>query len=288
MDIREKRVAENTTIGFDFSAELGTSEQIASATATASNGLNASAAVIGANNTQVSSMVSNGTAGNYYSVTIKATTNAGNIIERLFFIRVVADTVPSAANANAALVRLDEAKNYIGKTTDEDTAIIELLIDAISKDFNAYTGRNLARANYANEEYDGNGKQIMYLRNYPVSGNMTIIEDDITLTAGNDNDYLCYNNEGRLHRVNKTWYYGAKKILVTYTAGYNCTSGTITLPHDLRLAALKQIAFEFSRYQKKDWGLDSITYPDGTVARQQIGLLRDVELVLDRYRRYTL
>jgi hypothetical protein len=288
-DIREKRTAENLYIGFDFSAELGSGEQIASANITCSNGLNSSGSpVLSANNTQASQMIYGGTTGTYYAVTIKVTTNSGNILQRDFIIRVVSDTIPSAANTGTALVRLDEAKGYIGKVTDEDTAIIDQLIDSVSRQFNVYTDRALVTANYANETYDGNGKQVMWLKNYPITGNMTVYEYDILLTAGNDNDYLCYNNEGRLYRVNRTWYFGPKMIQVTYTAGYNATTGNITLPADIRLAALKQIAFEFGRYSRKDLGLDSVTYPDGSIARTQSGLLKEVEEVLDGYRRYTL
>jgi hypothetical protein len=288
-DIREKRVNEYYPVGFDFSAELGTNEEIASANVTCSNGLNSSGTpTISANNTQVSQYIYGGGAGNYYSVTIKATTNANNVFEKMFIIRVVSDTLPSAANTAIALIRLDEAKGYIGKVTDEDTAIIDQLINSVSIMFNVYTDRALANTAYANEEYDGNGKEVMWLKNYPITGNMTIYEDDILLTAGNDNDYLCYNNTGKLMRVNKTWYYGYKKILVTYNAGYVCTGNNITLPADIRYAALQQIAYEFERYLRKDWGLDSITYPDGSRSRMQTGLLKDVTDVLDKYRRRNL
>jgi hypothetical protein len=288
LEILEKRAGENQYVGFDFSSRLGTGEQIVSANVTCSNGLNSTGLpVLSANNTQVSQLIYAGTVG-YYGVTFSVVTNAGNTKIHTYIIRLVTDTLPSAANANISLVRLDEAKGFIRKTTDEDTAIIDQLIDSVSGQFNAYWDGTIASTNYANEAYDGNGKQVMYLRNYPVTGNMTISENDVALTAGNDNDYLCYNSTGRLYRVNRVWYAGPKTVLVTYTAGYNCTTGNITLPSDIRLAALKQIAFEFGRYSRGDLGLDSVTYPDGSIARTQSGLLAEVKEVLDRYRRYTL
>jgi len=291
LPIREMKVSEKYAVGFDFSADLGTGENIASANVTCSNGLDASGNYsLGANNTQVSQMVlaNNATVGNYYGVTIKATTNAGSILTKVFIIRVISDTLPSAANTTLALVRLDEAKGFIGKVTDEDTAIIEQLIESVGGMFNGYTGRTLVSANYANETYDGNGKQVMWLNNYPVTGNMTVTENDTALTAGNLNDYLCYNSTGRLYRCNNVWYTGAKQVQVTYTAGYVCTGNNVTLPVDIRLEALVQIAEEFSRYQRKDWGIDSISYPDGSRSRTQTGLLDRVKKVLDKYRRYTL
>jgi hypothetical protein len=228
------------------------------------------------------------TAVGYYTITYTGTTDGGNIKKKVYLIRVVSDVAPSAANANAALVRLDEAKAVIGKATDEDTAIIEMIIDGVSAEFNAYTGRTLATATYTNECYDGDGMRWLYLKNYPVTGNMTVTEDDIALTAGNENDYLAYNTEGRLYRVDNTWYFGPKTIQVTYTAGYNCTSGTPTLPHDIKWAALRQIAYEFGRFSRKDDGLDSVTYPDGSKSMMQEGLLKSVTKVLDGYKRYTI
>ena len=291
LPIREMKVTEKYAVGFDFSADLGTGENIASANVTCTNGLDASGNYsISANNTQVSQMIlaNNATVGNYYGVTIKATTNAGAILTKVFIIRIVSDTLPSAANTTLALVRLDEAKGFIGKVTDEDTAIIEQLIESVGGMFNGYTGRTLVSANYANETYDGNGKQVMWLNNYPVTGNMTVTENDTALTAGNDYDYLCYNSTGMLYRCNNVWYTGAKQVQVTYTAGYVCTGNNVTLPADIRLAALQQVAYEFSRFSRHDQGLDAITYPDGSVSRTQTGLLKEVRDVLDRHRRYTL
>jgi len=195
---------------------------------------------------------------------------------------------PASANAAVSLVRLDEAKSAIGKVSDEDTAMIEQIIESVSLMFNAYTDRTLANTAYANEVYDGNGEIVMYLKNYPVTGNMTVTENDTALTAGNENDYLCYNNSGKLVRVNGLWYAGAKQVQVTYNAGYVCTGNNITLPADIRLAALKQINYEFQRYQKKDAGEITRSMESGSVSTTQEGLLKDVTKVLDRYRRLTL
>jgi hypothetical protein len=286
------RIGEKETVAFDWADDLAASEKFTSASANLDSGLsaNGNATIGGNNNTQISQQftVANNTADGYYKITITGTTDGGNVKKRIFYIRVVSDTAPAAANTSIALVRLDEVEAYIGKTTDEDTAILDQLIDGISRQFNSYTDRTLAVATYTNECYDGNGREVMYLHNYPLTGNLAVVEDDIALTAGNENDYVSYNNEGKLVRVNKTWYEGYKMIQVTYTAGYTCLSGNITLPADLRLAALKQIAYDFSRYTRKDLGVDSVTYPDGSISRTQSGLLDEVKQVLDQYRRITL
>jgi hypothetical protein len=290
MDIREKRASEKHPVGFDFAPDLTGTEHFHSATVVCSTGLTAEGLPIiaGNNNTQITQIISGGTAGSYYTVTITGTTDTGNVFEKVFIVRVVSDVAPAAANANTALVRLDEVKGYLGKVTDEDTWLIEQLIDAIGVRFNSYTDRHLITATYTNECYDGTGLETLRLKNYPILANLAVVEDDVALTQGNENDYLSYNTEGQLVRVNKGWYAGNKTIQVTHTSGYNATNGTITLPVEIRLAAMKQIGFEFTRFQKKDWGGDSISYPDGSVTVTQEGLLKDVRQVLDGYRRYTL
>jgi len=291
-DIREMRIGERETISYDFAPDLAANEYFSSANIICANGLsaNGSPAIGGNNNTQISQAftVAANTADGYYTLTFTGTTDGGNIKKKVYLIRVVADVSPAAANANIALVRLDEAKSYVGKTTDEDTAVLERIVDSVSQQFNRYTGRTLASATYTNQTYDGDGMHWLYLKNYPITANLAVVEDDIALVAGNNNDYLPYNDEGRLYRVDDVWYFGPRTIQVTYTAGYNCTSGNITLPYDLRLAALSQIAYEFNRYQRKDWGMDSVSYPDGSRSMMQEGLLKDVKAILDGYKRYTI
>ena len=292
-DIREMRIGEKETIGIDFAPDLASNEYFVSANVVCANGLssNGSPVIGGNNNTQISQAftVGNNTTANYYTVTFTGTTDGGNIKKKVYYIRVVVDETPKPIGVYG-LVTLSEVKRYLGKTTDEDSPILERIIDNVSREFNAYTDRTLVAFSHTNIYFDGNGKEIMWLPNYPViSGNNTAIyEDGTLLTEGANNDYLMYADTGELYRVNNTWYYGPKKIKITYIAGYVCTGANSTLPEDLRMAALKQIAYEFSHYQRKDWGQDSITYPDGSRSMTQQGLLKDVQVVLDAYRRYVI
>jgi len=69
-------------------------------------------------------------------------------------------------------------------------------------------------------------------------------------------------------------------IKVQYDGGYTPD----TLPKDLRRAILQQIAYEFRR--RKDPGLTSVTFPDGSINKFSINeFLPSVEKILDRYRR---
>jgi len=291
-DIREMRIGEKETVSFDFQPDLANNEYFTTATAALDTGLsaNGTATIGGANNTQISQQftVANNTADGYYKLTITGTTDGGNIKKRTWLIRVVTYAAPTTANANTALVGLYEAKAYVGKLTDEDDGTIEIVIDSVSNMFDGYTNRNLAYATYTNEVYDGTGKAVFWLRNYPVSGNMTVTENDETLTAGNENDYLCYNSTGKMARMNDTWYYGPKQIQVSYNAGYVVSGNNANLPADIKLAALKQVQYEFSRYMKKDAGETTRSLESGMVTTTQEGLLKDVTLVLDKYKRYEI
>lgn len=292
-DIRIMRVGERETLGFDFAPDMSSNaEYFTSATATCATGLtaNGSAVISGNNNTYISQAFTVGanTAGNYYAVTLNGTTDGGNKKTKVYLVRVITDVTPTGANAAYALVRLDEAMGYIGKTSDEDSWLLDQLIEGVGVEFNAYTGRNLVTATYTNEVYDSIGGTTLWLKNYPIISGLAVTEDNTTLTLGANNDYISYNDEGKLVRVDDVWYAGNQTIQVTHTSGYNATTGNITLPPAIRVAALKQIGYEFGRFKKKDWGESSHSEGDASVSTTQEGLLPDVKVVLDRYRRYTL
>lgn len=281
--VREKRTNEDYKVGYDFHLELK-DETIATITSTVETGLTKEGDP-GHDTINGWQRISGGTAGSYYLVTLKITGSGGSVYEKPFIVRVVSDAKPIAISGSA-LVSLADAKNYIGKMTDEDTPIIEAIINGVSAEFDSRTDRTLVKTAYTSLLLDGNGDRVLYLPNWPIVTVTSIYEDDILLVEGSTADYLIYNAEGYVRRIYSVWAKGYKNIKLTYEAGYACLSGTITLPADLKLKALKQVAHEFTRYQNKDWGLDSITFQDGSISKQQVALLKDVEETLWRYRRF--
>jgi hypothetical protein len=72
-------------------------------------------------------------------------------------------------------------------------------------------------------------------------------------------------------------------VKVKYDGGYDADS----LPSDLKMAILTQAGYRFRR--RKDPGLSSVTYPDGSVNKYMTKQwLSEVEAVLDKYRRIFL
>lgn len=191
-----------------------------------------------------------------------------------------------------ALVTVAAAKAYCGIETAITTwdSILETLIDGVSEAFNRSCDRTLAKATYTGAYLDGPGTRELVLPNFPVISITSVEEDDLALTEGDEYDYLLYAESGILWRVGGDWLLGPKTVKITYTAGYIAIPGageTESIPADLKLAALQQVAAEWQAIKNKSWGKLSDSGPDGaSITRFESGqFLREVRQVLERYRR---
>ena len=181
-----------------------------------------------------------------------------------------------------SLVTLSEIKSYLGieeKSMTFDSVLV-ILSAAVQKSFDRETSRTLLRQTYSNLAIDGTGQTILWLPNWPIHTISSIYEDDESLEEGTD--FVTYYNIGKLVRINRAWSEGNQNIVVTYSAGY----GDDEIPDDLKLACLKQVAFEWKIQKGSLWGEASRTYPDGAITTYSTGqLLPDVREVLERYKR---
>ena len=116
--------------------------------------------------------------------------------------------------------------------------IIPLIDDAIRE----YVGYDVDYATHT-ETFSGNQTKELFLEQRPVIAVTSIVEDGNTLTYGNQEDFLWYNN-GRIRRIGSRWSFAyPDNITVTYTAGYDTGGGTgITLPNAFKYVSARASA----------------------------------------------
>jgi hypothetical protein len=185
-----------------------------------------------------------------------------------------------------ALVTISDAKGILKKTDDQDLTFLEALIDGVSVHFNGETGRTLMSATYTAEKFDGSGWADFWLPNYPVTALTSVYENDALLIV--DTDYYAYLSEGRLRRTAAGWpgEFGLwsalpKAIKITYTAGYSA----LTIPSDLKLAALIQISQGWDKFLHKSWGQSTRSIAGQSVSFEENDAF--VSRILEKYKRQT-
>jgi hypothetical protein len=143
-------------------------------------------------------------------------------------------------------------------------------------------------------EYHDGGGQYLFLKGLPVSEIDSIYGSDTwEWEEGNliPLDYYQLLPAGMVAYRYGPWPYGPKALKVIYTGGYNSPpaegeeepEGYTPIPADLEMAVRSQVAYDFKR--RKDIGLESISFPDGSIQKVNSGeFLLSVKSVLDRYR----
>jgi len=182
------------------------------------------------------------------------------------------------AVAAASWITLAQLKVYAGITTTDATrdTMLEGIIDSVSVELCRFVGREISKTTYTAVYLDGNGEKDLLLPHYPVVSITSLAENSVSLTEGLTYDYLLYAAEGRLHRIYGGWLNWPKILLITYVAGYVVQgatpgAGETALPLDLKMACQMQCAFEWKKSQQKNWGIASITTPDGSISKNETG-----------------
>jgi len=182
-----------------------------------------------------------------------------------------------------ALVSLSDARIHCAIDTGDMTynADLENLINSVSAFFNLYTNRHLLSISHT-EYYDGDGSNVQYLNNYPITA-VTSLYIDANHSYGSNSlidksEYIVYEDIGKIVLLNGVFDKGAQSVKIVYTAGYT------SVPHDLRQACLDQIKFQFLRWKNNREGILSVTLEGQSVSMVEVkDLLPSVRIVLDRY-----
>lgn len=128
-------------------------------------------------------------------------------------------------------------------------------------------------------QYWDGGRKTLYF-DYVNVRDCVVTDDDVELVQGRDEDYVIYPERGFMKSVADEFTEGARIIKAVYNGGY----GEDDLPMELRSKLIKQVKHEFRR--RKDSGLTSVSYPDGSVSKFVIDdFLSDVKRTLNKKRR---
>jgi hypothetical protein len=191
------------------------------------------------------------------------------------------------------LTTLAKVKTLLELTETDWDGLINELIGAVSERCASYCNRDFE--NKSRVEYHDGGGRYLYLMGLPVVGSITSIygSDTWEWASGdliNADDYFLHAS-GMVGYRYGAWPYGPKALKVTYTGGYGSffegegspPEGYNPPPDGLEMAARTQVAYDFNR--RKDVGLESVSFPDGTIQKVSSGeFLPSVKAVLNRYR----
>ncbi|GAH46959.1 unnamed protein product, partial [marine sediment metagenome] len=120
-----------------------------------------------------------------------------------------------------ALVTLARQKIYLKEEETTHDTILEMLINGVSSFFDLFAERTTLREQvYTNLLLDGNGKNRLYVPDFPINAISALTESDVALTE--DTDFYVYSrhNQGYLKRNEGLWLVGQKNIDLSYSAGF--------------------------------------------------------------------
>lgn len=190
------------------------------------------------------------------------------------------------------MITLPDAKTYLQITGSADDALLQMYIDDITAEFEAYTDNVFVLATFSNVEIDtlDQNREII-LDAFPVS-NVTASNNGTALV--NNSDYFVSEDSGAIY-LEFTPPRSVDDIVVGYTAGYEVTATSSDVPQDLQALArqaLKRL-YEINTAAKKGKGdlkskkLDafSVTYGGENVTNITRTIFDNNKVILNKYMR---
>jgi hypothetical protein len=180
------------------------------------------------------------------------------------------------------IITTAEYKTYIGETTTDQDAVLDVIIPAVQDDLEKECGRKFDEATYTDEAYDGKGQDRIWLKNIPVTALTAVktIDSNGTSTTLATTEYRLSGDMGRLTRLSSSlndW--GERSILggssgpvfpdedsnvlVSYTGGY----GSGAVPAGLKLLMYTLVDSAMDR-RGEDWSLAQSG--DGVIQRSNM------------------
>lgn len=190
------------------------------------------------------------------------------------------------------MITLADAKTYLQITGSDQDALLQMYIDDITAEFEAYTDNIFVLATFSDLKVDTLDQQKeIILDAFPVS-NVTASNNGTVLE--NNSDFFVSLDSGAIY-LEFTPPRSVDDIVVGYTAGYEVTATSSDVPRDLQALArqaLKRV-YEINTPAKKGKGdvkskkLDtfSVTYGGGNVTNITKTIFDDNKIILNKYSR---
>ncbi len=182
-----------------------------------------------------------------------------------------------------ALVSLAEAKTFLKISASSEDSVIEDFINRASIWANDYTGRRLkSRSN--SDVYDGDGSDILLLRDYPLVSITDLRIDDGSYSGAppqtTSDDYTLNLPSGLIKLKNGVLFVkGFQNVDITYTAGYT------TAPETVKEAVLLYVGHLYRRqYADQKFGVQSETVGDRTTTYGSDDIIPKAKSLLNPYR----
>lgn len=185
----------------------------------------------------------------------------------------------------ATFVTVAEAKSHIDETSTTWDTVIESLINEVTFYAMNYCGgrRFIAPSSDLVELYDiEQGQRKIFLNSWPIKSITSVSYssgpyNSPTWTAYNAaTDFIQDARRGVLHFASLP--FGLQNIQITYKGGYD---GASNVPHDLKLAIIKEVAKEFNK--RKSQGIQNESIGGGSITWEKVEPLNSI---LDNYRRF--
>jgi len=184
-----------------------------------------------------------------------------------------------------ALTTLDDVLKYrlgngeVLKTTPDQNDVLKSIIDSISTSIEKYCSRTFLSTSYT-EYYNGDGRSILYLKNYPIISITSIHEDDNWVwdssTLISTSYYRTFDDLGIIFKDGTRLDTGRLNIKVVYVAGFT------TIPSDIQNVAIVESIRMFDNM--KTLNLSSRSENNSTTSYIIDGFLPKSKSVLNLYK----
>ena len=180
-----------------------------------------------------------------------------------------------------ALTSWETVQGFAG-AKDEDMDNINRLINGSSLLLNSLTNRKL-KARALTEYYDGDGSDIILLRERPCNS-VTYLYDDPERSWGattvvTSTDYTVITEEGKIIGTGTSFSTGYKVLKIIYNGGLSA------IPMDLEMTCVELVSYWYNKFYKAKVGIKSVTN-EGRSMTYIDDIPQIVYTVAEKYRKY--